>query len=105
VDKLAQKQMTALVIIGIVASLISLGGCLFAEKMGIRIFLLGLLPVGGSILLWGLGSAWIFSPYCTPFDICDSGGWLAFSAGLAVLFLPVLVGNIIGLAAYLRMVK
>jgi hypothetical protein len=97
--------LTALVIIGIVAGLISFGGCLLADKMGIRIFLLGFLPVGMSFLLWGLGSAWIFSSYCAPFDTCDGGGWLAFSAGLAVLFLPVLVGNIVGLAAYLRIVK
>ena len=92
--------MTFLIVAGVFSALVSLGGANVARWIGWPTFTLALLPVGALMLFWGGGSAWIFSPYCQPFDVWDGGGWHAFSAGLLIMLIPVTLGNLFGLVLY-----
>jgi hypothetical protein len=56
------------------------------------------------VLLWGGGSLWIFSTKCRDIQVCDGGGFLAFSAGMAVALAIGVVSSILGLLL-LRFVK
>lgn len=83
-------------ILALAAATMSVVGYLIARKVGIGVIWLTFLPVGGTLLIWAGATAWIFSPFCQPVDICDSGGWLASTANLFIIFIPVLIGNMVG---------
>ena len=51
------------------------------------------------ILFWVGGAAWIFSPYCGDIQTCDSGGFLAFTVGVAVILAIGVISSIFGLLA------
>ena len=65
-----------------------------------RILLAGILAAPALLLLcWLLGTWWIFaSSECSDVDTCDSGGWLAMSAGI---FVAALFGAFAGLVVTL----
>ncbi len=91
--------MTFLGLVGMLAAILSSVGYLAGKRIGNSPFWLDFLPVGLMFIFWGGASLWIFSPYCHPADVCDGGGWLASTATLAVIFIPVLCGNIVGVLA------
>ena len=51
------------------------------------------------ILLWVGGAAWIFSPYCGNIQTCDSGDFLAFTVGAAVILAIGVISSIFALLA------
>jgi hypothetical protein len=55
-------------------------------------------------MLWGGGSLWIFSAKCSDIQVCDSGGFLAFTAGMTVALAISLASSILGFLL-LRIVK
>jgi hypothetical protein len=79
--------------------LIAIGSGLFVLRKGWRLPW-ALLPVPVLVLLlWALGGTWVFSRTCVDVQICDGGGFLAFSVNMAVLLVISLLSSIIGLLA------
>ena len=85
----------------IVASsiLIAIGSGLFVRRKGWGLPW-ALLPVPVLVLLlWVLGGAWIFSRNCVDVQICDSGGFLAFTASMVALLVISLLSSMAGVGA------
>lgn len=59
------------------------------SSLGALIFLLCVFP----FVIWGAGSAYIFSPLCTDIATCDSGGFFAFSVKMTILSVMFYIGN------------
>ena len=80
--------------------LIVIGSGLLACRKGWKLPW-ALLPVPVLVLLlWALGGAWIFSRACVDVQICDGGGFLAFSMSMAVMLVISLLSSIIGLLVF-----
>lgn len=85
----------------IVASsiLIAIGSGLFVRGKGWRLQWAFLPAPVLVLLLWVLCGAWIFSRNCVDVQICDSGGFLAFTASMAALLVISLLSSMVGVAA------
>jgi hypothetical protein len=52
-------------------------------------------PITFSAALWVAGSEWVSSPQCSDIQTCDSGGWLAFSASIAIVATVSVFGGVV----------
>jgi hypothetical protein len=86
--------VVALAILAIASTVTVIAALVFPRLSQRRIALVGgaatpLLLVGR----WVYGSWWLKSGNCKDIDVCDSGGWLAMSAGTVLaLALSIIIG-------------
>ena len=88
-------MVIALIAIYAVSVTFALGCWLRRRGLGLTWALLAV-PLSAAAR-WGSGSVWIFSSKCSDVQVCDGGGFLAFTASSAVALTIGMVSSILGL--------